>query len=61
MTCEATVTHLGGRSALAEARLTDAGGKLYASATSSCMIFRPAAAPTATSARVATTAAPASG
>jgi uncharacterized protein (TIGR00369 family) len=48
MTCEATVTHLGGRSALAEARLTDADGKLYASATSSCMIFRPATTTTAT-------------
>jgi uncharacterized protein (TIGR00369 family) len=43
MRCEATVTHLGGRSALAQASLTDAGGKLYAHATSSCMIFRPAA------------------
>lgn len=42
MTCEGTVTHLGGRSALAQARLTDAGGRLYAHATSSCMIFRPA-------------------
>jgi uncharacterized protein (TIGR00369 family) len=42
MTCAGTVTHLGGRSALAEARLTDAAGKLYAHATSSCMIFRPA-------------------
>ena len=44
MTCKATVTHLGGRSALAQASLIDAGGKLYAHATSSCMIFRPAAA-----------------
>jgi len=43
MTCEGTVTNLGGRSALAQARLTDASGKLYAHATSSCMIFRPAA------------------
>jgi len=42
MACEATVTHMGGRSALAQARLTDAAGKLYAHATSSCMIFRPA-------------------
>jgi uncharacterized protein (TIGR00369 family) len=42
MTCEGTVTHIGGRSALAQARLTDADGKLYAHATSSCMIFRPA-------------------
>jgi uncharacterized protein (TIGR00369 family) len=44
VTCEGTVTHIGGRSALAQARLTDAHGKLYAHATSSCMIFRPAAA-----------------
>ena len=41
MTCDGTVTHIGGRSALAQARLTDAAGKLYAHATSSCMIFRP--------------------
>jgi uncharacterized protein (TIGR00369 family) len=40
--CEGSVTHLGGRSALATARLTDADGKLYAYATSSCMVFRPA-------------------
>jgi uncharacterized protein (TIGR00369 family) len=45
LTCTGTVTHLGGRSALAEARLTGSDGKLYASATSSCMIFRPVAAP----------------
>ncbi len=43
MTCEATVTHLGSRSALAQARLTDADGRLYAHATSSCMVFRPPA------------------
>jgi uncharacterized protein (TIGR00369 family) len=43
LTCTGTVTHLGGRSALAEARLTGGDGKLYAFATSSCMIFRPAA------------------
>ncbi len=41
MECEGTVTHLGGRSALAEARLTGPDGKLYAHATSSCMVFRP--------------------
>jgi uncharacterized protein (TIGR00369 family) len=41
MTCAGTVAHVGGRSALAEARLTDAAGKLYAHAISSCMIFRP--------------------
>src|SRR6516165_4467589 len=41
MLCEGTVEHLGSRTALATARLTDGGGKLYAQATSSCMIFRP--------------------
>jgi len=41
LTCEGTSTHLGSRSALAQARLTDASGKLYAHATSSCLIFRP--------------------
>ena len=39
--CEGTVTHLGSRTALAEARLTGADGRLYAHATSSCLIFRP--------------------
>src|SRR6266516_6686337 len=39
--CEGTVEHLGSRTALAAARLTDSAGKLYAQATSSCMIFRP--------------------
>jgi uncharacterized protein (TIGR00369 family) len=43
LTCEGTVAHLGGRSALAQARLSDSSGKLYAHATSSCMIFRPSA------------------
>jgi len=43
LTCEGTVTHIGGRSALAQARLTGADGKLHAHATSSCMIFRPPA------------------
>jgi uncharacterized protein (TIGR00369 family) len=38
--CEGMVTHLGSRTALAEARLTDADGKLYAHATSNCLIFR---------------------
>jgi uncharacterized protein (TIGR00369 family) len=45
MTCEGTVTHLGGRSALAQARLTDSAGVLHAHATSSCMVFRPPAQP----------------
>ena len=42
--CEGTVTHLGSRTALAQATLSDDGGKLYAHATSSCLIFRPGAA-----------------
>jgi uncharacterized protein (TIGR00369 family) len=36
--CEATVLHAGSRLATAEARLTDASGKLYAHATTICMI-----------------------
>lgn len=36
-----TVAHFGSRTALAHARLTDEGGKLYAEATSNCLIFRP--------------------
>jgi uncharacterized protein (TIGR00369 family) len=39
--CEGTVIHLGSRTGLAQARLTDGQGKLYAYATSSCLIFRP--------------------
>jgi uncharacterized protein (TIGR00369 family) len=39
--CEGLVVHLGGRTALAEARLFDDAGRLAAHATSSCMIFRP--------------------
>jgi uncharacterized protein (TIGR00369 family) len=35
-----SVTHIGRRTALAEARITDAAGKLYATATSSCLITR---------------------
>jgi uncharacterized protein (TIGR00369 family) len=45
MVCEGTVTHLGGRSALALAQLNDQSGLLYAHATSSCMIFRPQTGP----------------
>jgi uncharacterized protein (TIGR00369 family) len=40
LVCEGNVLHLGSRSALAQARLTGPDGKLYAQATSSCMIFR---------------------
>jgi uncharacterized protein (TIGR00369 family) len=39
--CEGTVIHLGSRTALAQATLTDGDGKAYAHATSSCLIFRP--------------------
>jgi uncharacterized protein (TIGR00369 family) len=41
VTCEGTVIHLGGRTATAEARVTDAAGKLYAHGTTTCIIFRP--------------------
>ncbi len=39
--CEGKIIHLGGRIATAEARLTDAGGKLYAHGTTTCIILRP--------------------
>jgi uncharacterized protein (TIGR00369 family) len=39
--CEGTVQHLGSRTALAEARLTGEDGRLYAHATSNCLISRP--------------------
>jgi len=39
LTCEGTVIQRGRRTALAQAQLTDAGGRLVAHATSSCMIF----------------------
>lgn len=38
---EAKVIHVGGRTATAEGRVVDAGGKLYAHATTTCLIFRP--------------------
>jgi uncharacterized protein (TIGR00369 family) len=38
---EGTVTHLGSRTALAQAQLTGPDGKLYAHATSSLLILRP--------------------
>jgi uncharacterized protein (TIGR00369 family) len=41
ITAEGTVVHLGRRTALAEAKLTDAAGKVYATATSSCLLLRP--------------------
>jgi uncharacterized protein (TIGR00369 family) len=42
--CTGTVTHLGSRVALAEARLYDGRGQLCATAVSSVMILRPAPA-----------------
>ena len=41
--CEGTVIHVGGRVATAEARVTDRAGKLYAHATTTCLIMRPPA------------------
>src|SRR5919202_1328636 len=38
--CEGKAIHVGGRIAIAEARLTDESGKLYAHATTTCMVFR---------------------
>jgi uncharacterized protein (TIGR00369 family) len=40
-TCEGSVIHMGGRTALAEARLLDGDGRLCAYASSSCVIIRP--------------------
>jgi len=39
--CEARVIHVGGRTATAEGRVVDEGGKLYAHGTTTCLIFRP--------------------
>ena len=41
ITAEGTVVHLGRRTALAEARITDAAGKVYVTANSSCILLRP--------------------
>ena len=38
---EGKIIHVGGRIATAEGRLTDAAGKLYAHATTTCIIMRP--------------------
>jgi len=40
ITAEAEVVHLGRRTALAEGRITDAAGKVYVTATSSCLVLR---------------------
>ena len=39
--CEGTVDYIGSRTALAKARLINAEGKLFAQATSNCLIVRP--------------------
>ncbi|WP_164020684.1 PaaI family thioesterase [Pyxidicoccus trucidator] len=41
LTCTGEVIHVGGRVATAQAKLTDAAGKLYAHGTTTCMLFRP--------------------
>lgn len=41
VTCVGTVTHLGGRTALAEAKLLDATGRLLGTAVSSILLIRP--------------------
>lgn len=41
ITCEGTIIHMGGRIASAQARLTDAAGKLYSHGTATCIILRP--------------------
>ena len=38
--CEGSAIHVGTRTAVAEARVTDAAGKLYVHATTTCMLFR---------------------
>lgn len=38
--CEADVIHVGGRTAVAEGKILDGQGKLYAHATTTCIIFR---------------------
>lgn len=38
--CEANVIHTGGRVATADGKIIDAGGKLYAHGTATCMLFR---------------------
>lgn len=40
VSCAASVLHVGGRVATAEGRIVDAGGKLYAHGTATCMLFR---------------------
>ena len=39
--CEATIVHVGGRTATSEGRIVDGGGKLYAHGTTTCIIVEP--------------------
>lgn len=39
--CEGRVVHVGNRTAVAEGKIVDAKNKIYAHATTTCMIFRP--------------------
>lgn len=39
--CDAKVVHVGARTAVAEGRIEDEKGRLYAHGTTTCMIFRP--------------------
>ena len=39
--CEGKMIHLGGRTAMAEGRITDEAGKLYAHGTTTCILLRP--------------------
>jgi uncharacterized protein (TIGR00369 family) len=41
VTAEGSVVHFGRRTALAEARITDDAGRMYVTATSSCLIIWP--------------------
>jgi uncharacterized protein (TIGR00369 family) len=50
VSAQGTVVHLGRRTALAEARVTDDAGKVYVTATSSCLVIRPEGAPGGTAA-----------
>jgi uncharacterized protein (TIGR00369 family) len=40
MRCEAMIVHVGGRTATAEGKVIDANGKLFAHATTTCLIMR---------------------
>ncbi len=39
--CEGKIIHVGNRTAIAEGKILDANDKIYAHATTTCMIFRP--------------------